>query len=138
VKGTPITSSTPYHNMNYDDDRLDYLRVLNELNATEDGVQIRLNYQDDQISLPPGNYKIKISPSEIHGLGLFAIEDIEDNEILGPSYIDYFRTPFDRFVNHSKTPNCKITRIGNNRYILSLRKIQNGEEITVDYITALC
>jgi len=124
--------------MNYNDDRLDYLRVLNELNVTDDQVQIRLNFQEDQIPLPLGNYKIKISPSEIHGLGLIATEDIGENEILGPSYISSFRTPFDRFVNHSKTPNCKITRIGDNRYILSILKIRNGEEITVDYITAPC
>jgi hypothetical protein len=120
------------------DDRVDYLRVLDKFGLTEEEVQYALNRTEDQIPLPDGNYKIKISPSEIQGLGLFAVEDIEESEILGPSYIGYFRTPFDRFVNHSKTPNCKITRIGNNRYILSLRKIRNGEEITVDYITALC
>ena len=59
---------------------------------------------------------LTIKPSEIEGLGLYAIEDIESGIILGVSHIEddrfddgYIRTPLGGFVNHRNTSNSRIS-----------------------------
>ena len=62
---------------------------------------------------------ITIKQSEIHGLGLFAVEDIPKDTNLGVAHIkiphseDIFpqgfcRTPLGGFYNHSSNPNCYL------------------------------
>ena len=38
-----------------------------------------------------------------------------------------------RFINHSCEPNCKYKIIDNHIWIISLREIKKGEELTYDY-----
>lgn len=38
-----------------------------------------------------------------------------------------------RYVNHSCTPNCEVTVIGNRVFIKTVRVINPGDEITYDY-----
>ena len=62
---------------------------------------------------------LTIQKSEIHGLGLFATEDIPEGTNLGIAHIliphaeevfaqSYCRTPLGGFYNHSDSPNCEI------------------------------
>ncbi len=58
---------------------------------------------------------LTIKESDIHGLGLFAIDNISKSTILGMTHfkhIDYkdgwLRTPLGGFYNHSNTPNCEL------------------------------
>jgi len=89
--------------------------------------------------LPPD---ITIKDSNIHGLGLYATQDIAADTNLGISH--YFfeekivRTPLGGFYNHSYSPNCrskyvypkgKITR----SCLVTLREIKAGEELTAYY-----
>ena len=80
---------------------------------------------------------VTIKNSEINGLGLFAKEDIKDNISLGISHYIYeekiIRTPLGGFYNHSEIPNAKKQRLFNKYYLITLRKIKKGEEITVKY-----
>lgn len=106
---------------------------------------------------------VTIKESKIHGLGLFAKEDIPKNTLLGLTHIkhelfqdNYIRTPIGGYYNHSDDPNCYSlltdellekyvgTIIGNFglnenenkdkfRYLISLKDIKKGEEITSKY-----
>ena len=94
----------------------------------------------------PLSYRLTIKDSSIHGLGLFAAEDIEENTLLGTSH--YFlddggllRTTLGGYYNHSDEPNA-YTRVARTEHrehgmrfveLWALRKIDKGEEITAIY-----
>ena len=48
--------------------------------------------------------------------------------VLNPRMAECFG--FAQFINHSTSPNCKITHVGS---IQAIRKIDKGEELTVNY-----
>jgi len=84
----------------------------------------------------PENLTIK--ESKIHGLGLFAKEDIPSEVILGISHIQidkaWHRTPLGGFINHADHSNCKKLMQNNNRfYLMTRRLIKAGEELTLTY-----
>lgn len=85
---------------------------------------------------------LTIKESEIEGLGLFAKEDISKDYVLGMSHFtkkgdSMHRKPLGGFYNHSDTPNCKkietvVTDV-TFYYLVTLRDIKAGEEITCKY-----
>jgi hypothetical protein len=86
--------------------------------------------------LPPN---VTIKQSGIHGLGLFATEDISKGQCLGISHIKnpdwengYIRTPVGGFVNHSETPNCKFEG-DETLFMFTIEEILEGEELTANY-----
>lgn len=86
----------------------------------------------------PLPYNLTIKDSKIEGLGLFAKEDISENITLGMSHIlssngSLTRTPLGGFYNHSNKPNCIKKKVFTTHYLVSLREIKAGEEITVEY-----
>ena len=83
---------------------------------------------------------VTIKQSGIEGLGLFATRDIDHPLELGmthyhePRYPDgYIRTPLGGFINHSETPNCQVREHLGNLYLVTLRDIEAGEELTLRY-----
>ncbi len=61
--------------------------------------------------------EVTINKSHIDGLGLFSTCDIEEGHSLGVTHINnnkfenqYIRTPLGGFINHSRTPNCKLIK----------------------------
>ena len=97
---------------------------------------------------------LTISKSKIHGLGLFATEDISEGTSLGVSHIkntsgkfenNYIRTPLGGSINHSDDPNCikyvpdmVVTpdiRVSLPDYmsLKTIKNIKKGEELTVRY-----
>ena len=97
---------------------------------------------------------LTIDKSKIHGLGLFATEDIDKGTSLGVSHIkntsgkfedNYIRTPLGGSINHSDDPNCikyvpgmVVSPNIADSYpdYMSLKTIKNvrrGEELTVRY-----
>jgi len=94
----------------------------------------------------PLSHRLTIKDSSIHGLGIFAAEDIKEGILLGTSH--YFlndggllRTTLGGYYNHSEDPNA-YTRLVNPglrehgmRFVelRTLRKIDKGEEITAFY-----
>ena len=97
---------------------------------------------------------LTIDKSKIHGLGLFATEDIDKDTNLGISHVkntsskfenNYVRTPLGGCINHSDDPNCikfipnvvvapdvKVS-LPDYMSLKTIRKIRKGEELTVTY-----
>ena len=97
---------------------------------------------------------LTIDKSKIHGLGLFATEDIGKDTNLGISHVkntsskfenNYVRTPLGGCINHSDDPNCikfipnvvvapdvKVS-LPDYMSLKTIRKIRKGEELTVTY-----
>jgi len=92
-----------------------------------------------------GTYKplkenVTIKLSEIDGLGLFATTEIEGGVILGVSHIEddrfengYIRTPLGGFINHKADSNTRIDFEDDIGRVVTKRKIEEGEEITLTY-----
>ena len=97
---------------------------------------------------------LTIDKSKIHGLGLFATEDIDEGTSLGVSHIkntsgkfedNYIRTPLGGSINHSDDPNCikfipdvvvaPDIKISPPQYmsLKTIKDIKRGEELTVTY-----
>ena len=83
---------------------------------------------------------LTIKKSTIHGLGLFATEEIKEGVELGISHVKddrflhgYIRTSLGGFFNHSSTPNCEAIYENDFIKIKTLSIVNSGDEITVDY-----
>ena len=97
---------------------------------------------------------LTIDKSKIHGLGLFATEDIDEGTSLGISHIkntsgkfenNYIRTQLGGSINHSDDPICiKFipdvvmapdikTSFPEYMALKTIRDIKKGEELTVAY-----
>ena len=100
--------------------------------------------------------RLKVRASK-RGKGLFADENIRKNEkildmpgkIVTEEKTDewdlqigknrFIKAPkcsIDRWLNHSCRPNCCLKKIGKRFYLVSIKDILKGEEITFDYDTA--
>ena len=83
---------------------------------------------------------LTIKKSDIHGLGLFATEEIKEGVELGISHVKddrflhgYIRTSLGGFFNHSTTPNCEAIYENDFIKIRTLSIVNSDDEITVDY-----
>ena len=83
----------------------------------------------------PNNLTIK--KSDVDGLGLFATKNISVNTKLGLTHYKLnemlLRTPLGGFYNHSDDPNCIKYEIGNAFFLITIKNIRKGEELTVAY-----
>ena len=89
-----------------------------------------------EVSYRPLPDNLELRPSEIHGYGVFALEDIPAGKMLGLSHIqspELIRTPLGGYINHSMNPNCIRILEGNRWYLQSIADISEGEEITLMY-----
>ena len=89
-----------------------------------------------EVSYKPLPDNLELRPSEIHGYGVFALEDIPAGKMLGLSHIqspELIRTPLGEYINHSMNPNCIRILEGNRWYLQSIADISDGEEITLMY-----
>jgi len=102
-----------------------------------------MNYQ-------PLPEQLTIAPSTIHGLGLFATEDIAQATNLGMTHLKFgshiIRTPLGGFINHSNDPNCFKTKLLYTNHddpklkfdykkwnLVTATEIKKGTELTVKY-----
>jgi len=85
---------------------------------------------------------LSIGPSDIHGAGILATEDIPGEVVIGISHVydpnfqhDYIRTPLGGFINHSEHPNCELVEDENDEYkrLKTIKKIEAGKELTLKY-----
>ena len=96
---------------------------------------------------------LAIGPSQIHGAGILAKEDIPGEVVIGISHVydpnfqhNYIRTPLGGFINHSNTANVvKVELLMTNQEdpklkfdykkwnLITLRDIKEGEELTIRY-----
>lgn len=126
-------------------DRKDFLDMLEEIGISEELVREQSINKSDMIPFPDEwNSHVSIRESDIEGEGLFLSFPVDAEALVAPARIDGMRTPAGRYVNHSKTPNCKYIKSENgNISLISLRPIHgcqggsSGEELTVDYRQSL-
>jgi len=86
---------------------------------------------------------LSIGPSDIHGAGIIAKDDIPKDIEIGISHVydpnfkdEYIRTPLGGFINHSEKPNCELIDDDENmdyKKIKTIKKIEQGKELTVKY-----
>ena len=106
--------------------------------------------------------RVRVGKSRIHGKGVFAAEPITQGTrileytgeriakeeatrriIQGNTYIFYFDASYDidgstrqnraRYINHSCDPNCETDMKDGGIWIITLRDITVGEELSYDY-----
>lgn len=84
---------------------------------------------------------LTIMRSDVHGLGLFAAEDIPAGLVMGVTHRPhsraphgYLRTSLGSWYNHSEDPNCdKVEGDEGQLFLRSMREIKTGEEILALY-----
>jgi len=81
-----------------------------------------------------------LKESNIHGMGLYAREDIKEGHEFGITHVSdpnfengYIRTPLGGFFNHSENPNCEAYIDGRYIKLKSLKDIKKDEELTAFY-----
>ena len=92
------------------------------------------------------NKKFKIGKSEIEGEGVFATQNLSPNEYIGNvvtkvkenknGWLDFKITEnLGKWINHQLTPknNSKLVKEGNKYVLRANSKINQGQEITIDY-----
>lgn len=96
--------------------------------------------KSQEIMYKPLPIYLTIKPSEIDGLGLFSIQDIDNNFRIGITHImdtrfedGYIRTPLGGFFNHSENPNCKVVHEGEYIFLETIKEIKAGDELTAKY-----
>ena len=85
---------------------------------------------------------LAIGPSDIHGAGIFATEDIPKGIDIGISHVydpnfqhDHIRTPLGGFINHNDDSNCELIDDEDSDYkrVKTIKKIEMGKELTLKY-----
>ena len=77
--------------------------------------------------------------SKVQGKGIFATKDLEANKVLFETHkktsgaLEWINLIPNCSYNHSAKPNCHSLTLGDYKYLVTLRKIKNGEELLVDY-----
>ena len=71
------------------------------------------------------------------GTGVFAKNDYPSGTNIGKFHdindSNYIFTELGKKHNHSNTPNCKNKLKNNSRYMVTLKPVNKGEELTTDY-----
>ena len=84
-------------------------------------------------------YSYSVRDSKIHGKGVFPNEKIgKGKKSLGMVLTDQdiLYSDLGRYINHSKSPNCKLIDDGSKNFlVVTLNDINDGEEMVVDYDT---
>ena len=77
--------------------------------------------------------------SKVQGKGVFATKDLEANKVLFETHkktsgaLEWINLIPNCSYNHSAKPNCHSLTLGDYKYLVTLRKIENREELLVDY-----
>ena len=80
--------------------------------------------------------KYKVANSKIKGAGkgLFVKQNFREGETIGIAHVNDKPTKIvGSYHNHSEDPTAGSITVGNKRYIVALRDLKPGEEITTDY-----
>ena len=132
-------------------------RVDRTLHDSACGGELRLEGVSDTMKI-----QVRVGPSRIAGQGLFAAQDITKGTRImqyigekissreravrlaaGNAYIFHltYRYAIDgqtlentaRYINHSCDPNCEVEKTPDTIWIIALREITAGEELTYNY-----
>lgn len=116
------------------EDRKDFQCFLDEHGYTEEGIRPFVQSTADQVPMPEGFDALELRPSPIHGLGMFAVRDLTEGELLAPARLAGKRTPAGRYTNHSAQPNAIfVAQPNDDLHLVAARPIAAGEEVVIDY-----
>lgn len=110
-----------------------YEEFLRSVGITASQVWEMSNNSTDRVPFN-GKYPVKVCPSDIHGVGLFATRDMDSGERICPARLYDKRTPAGRFINHSGEPNTYMEVTKQGFYLVAREKIRSGDELTSDYL----
>lgn len=111
---------------------LDYQQLLSDLGMTQE--EMDLIYQvNDVVDMPQGFKEVYVAKSELAGSGLFTNEEIVEGETICPVRAQNNRTIAGRYTNHALYPNSKPALIAGIFCIIAVKRILEGEEITMNY-----
>lgn len=120
--------------------RVDFIHALAEVGLNERLARHISENEHDQIDMPGPVHPYRIMESPIEGKGYFLTVSARAGSILAPARIHDKRTPAGRYVNHSSTPNAKMSHAENgNIYLVATKDIKGcmgggtGDEVTIDY-----
>ena len=111
----------------------DFKLYLKENNITEEQLNDWMIYMDKYYYTEIKSNIYYKKKSNIHGFGLFAINNIKKNKKIGVAAINDKRTTLARYLNHSKNPNVEFIKTNKNIIAYSLKNILKDEELLVDY-----
>lgn len=115
-------------------DQADYLLFLEQVGMTQDDIERLMATAGRVVPFEREQPRLRLHPSERHGLGLFTTKDIKDGELICVALDQRGRTVAARYTNHSKIPNAKFIRTGDDRLLLyATREIGADQEILIDY-----
>ncbi len=117
-------------------DRKDFRLFLDQMGMTQDQMDAVVQMDHDLIPMPE-SFNVELRDSALHGKGLFAIKEFSAGELICPGRINGKRTPAGRFINHSSNPNATTSKVGDDIEAVAIRKIQENEEIVIDYRTSM-
>lgn len=114
-------------------DQEDFARFLDEYGFTAEQARASTEQTADMIPMPEWVDSVSLRKSPIEGLGMFAVRPIPSGALIAPARISGCRTPAGRFVNHSPKPNARYEPLGPDLYLVAIRQISEGQEVTADY-----
>jgi SET domain-containing protein len=109
-----------------------FIGMLKDLNITKEKLNtithsgVTIEFESDFY------YKDK---SSIHGVGVFALKNINKGEVIGIGSIDNkYKTTLGRFTNHSDNNNCMFYYLKNNDVVMvAVKDISKNKEILINY-----
>tara|TARA_Y100000401_G_scaffold76376_1_gene62178 strand:+ start:194 stop:577 length:384 start_codon:yes stop_codon:yes gene_type:complete len=109
-----------------------FIGMLKDLNITKEKLNtithsgVTVEFESDFY------YKDK---SNIHGVGVFALKNINKGEVIGIGSIDNkYKTTLGRFTNHSDNNNCMFYYLKNNDVVMvAVKDISKNKEILINY-----
>ena len=81
----------------------------------------------------------ELKTSNVHGKGIFASKDLGANVVLFETHrktsgaLKWINLVPNCGYNHSTTPNCHSLTLGDFKYLVTLREVEKGEELLVNY-----
>ena len=115
-------------------DRFDFIKTISALGMSPDMVQAISEINCDLVDLDMDLFGVEFKESTIHGIGMFATRDFEENAIICPSRICSFRTAAGRYTNHGANPNAETVMLDNHSsHYKATKFIKSGDEIMIDY-----
>lgn len=116
----------------YMEDRVDYLKLVEESGLSAQQIKEMVENTKDQVVYPCDCTSVR--SSKIHGNGIFSEFDADPGEAIGVASMYGKRTQIGRYTNHSCYPNARmITQKNGSISLVAIRKISAKEEITVNY-----
>ena len=111
----------------------DFELYLKELDITESDLTEWMHLMDKKHLMEVKSDKYYKKKSPIHGIGLFAINNLNKGDYIGFANFENKRTTLGRYTNHSGNPNIEFIKSKNNIIGVAIQAIKKNEELLVNY-----